>query len=153
MRRNDLYKRGRGYAVTCLTFGKSRKEEFHNHFFCHACDMLEDAIINNTTNRWKPSRQMKKYACTSGHCDGSNPTTLKNQYRPKITPQQSRRQIGEDDNKEQEQSYVCTEDDNNRSKKSSTTPRIGSPTKKQRRRQALKCCGDIALQEYGADGE
>lgn len=69
---------GRSYAITCLTLGKSRKEEFPDHFFCQACDMLEDVVLNNTANQWKSSRETKS---TGGHCDVSYlSTTLKNGY-------------------------------------------------------------------------
>ena len=46
MKRADgLYNRGRrSQPVTCLVFGKHRKEEFPDYFFCNGCDLLEDAI-------------------------------------------------------------------------------------------------------------
>ena len=67
--------------MTCLSFGKDRKEEFPDFFFCHGCDGLEDAALNSI-NKSKASREMKKYMCTGGDTDLSHPTTLRKQYRP-----------------------------------------------------------------------
>jgi hypothetical protein len=54
--------------------------EHPDFFFCHGCDLLEDAVESNIK---RASRKMKKYMCTCGHSEVSHPTTLKMQYRPK----------------------------------------------------------------------
>ena len=84
MKRHDLYKRCRSCSVTCLSFGKDRKEEYPDFFFCHGCDGLEDAVLNSMRNKSKASCKMKKYMCTGGHTPLSHPTTLKQQYQPNI---------------------------------------------------------------------
>jgi hypothetical protein len=71
MRQQDLYKRGRNYPVTCLTYGKNRKEDFKDYFFCHGCDLLESAVENQNK---RANRHQKKYMCTGGHSDLSQPT-------------------------------------------------------------------------------
>ena len=80
MRRHELYKRGRGCPITCLSFGKNRKAEYPDYLFFHGCDILEDAVENGAK---RANRQQKKYECTAGHSDLAHPTTLKRQYRPK----------------------------------------------------------------------
>jgi hypothetical protein len=80
MRRHELYKRGRGCPITCLSFGKNRKAEYPDYLFFHGCDILEDAVENGAK---RANRQEKKYECTAGHSDLAHPTTLKRQYRPK----------------------------------------------------------------------
>jgi hypothetical protein len=80
MRRQDLYKRGRNYPVTCLSYGKNRKEDFKDYFFCHGCDLLESAVENQSK---RANRNQKKYMCTGGHSDIIQPTTRKQlKYRP-----------------------------------------------------------------------
>jgi hypothetical protein len=83
MKRHDLYKRGRGCSTTCLSFGKDRKVEFPDYFFCHGCDLLEGAVENGAK---RANCQQKKYACTAGHSDSGHPTTLKKLYRPSVAP-------------------------------------------------------------------
>jgi hypothetical protein len=79
MKKHNLYKRGRSCPeVTCLTFSRDRKKEFRNHFFFHACDLLEDAIL--TAMKGPKLCGKKKYMCTAGHTDLVQPTTLKKQY-------------------------------------------------------------------------
>jgi hypothetical protein len=67
--------------VTCLSFGRDRRSQYPDFFFCHGCDQLEDAVL--VSNIKGACREMKKYMCTGGHTDVSHPTTLKKQYRPK----------------------------------------------------------------------
>ena len=63
-------------AVTCLAFGKDRKEKYPDYFFCHGCDSLEDVVWSG--NR-RANRNMAKYICTGGHeGDCNHPTTLEN---------------------------------------------------------------------------
>jgi hypothetical protein len=80
----DLYKspRTRNSGVTCLAFGENRKDLYPDYFFCHGCDMFEDAIRNGNK---RAKRTQSRYACTAGHefdGDSHNPTTLRKQYRP-----------------------------------------------------------------------
>jgi hypothetical protein len=82
MKRHDLNKRSRSCPVTSLSFGKDRKVEYPDFFFCHGCDQLEDAVLSNIKGA---CCEMKKYMCTGGHAgDVSHPTTLKKQYRPNL---------------------------------------------------------------------
>jgi hypothetical protein len=71
--------------VSCLSFGQNRKTEFPDYFFCHGCDLLEDAVNNGAK---RAHRHQKKYLCTGGHIDLSHPSTTKKEYRPiiKMTP-------------------------------------------------------------------
>ena len=86
MKKQDLYKRGRSCPeVTCLTFGRDRKKDFPNHFFCHACDLLEDAVLT-AMKLPKLCGMKKKYMCTASHTDLVQPTTLKKQYRANQAP-------------------------------------------------------------------
>ena len=79
MKRHDLYKRGRGCATTCLSFGKDRRVEFPDYFFCHGCDLLEDAVESGGK---RARREQQKYTCTAGHSAlVGHPTTLKKEYR------------------------------------------------------------------------
>ena len=66
MRPEELYTfpRTRNSAVTCLAFGKDRKENFPDYFFCHGCDLLEDAVWSGNT---RANRNQAKYVCTGGH--------------------------------------------------------------------------------------
>jgi hypothetical protein len=85
MQKHELYKQGRNCPeVTCLTFGKDWKKEFPLHFFCHGCDLLEDAVLSNMKS--PKLRTMKKYMCTAGHTDLCHPSTLKKQYRSNQMP-------------------------------------------------------------------
>jgi hypothetical protein len=159
MRRHDLYKRGRGSAATCLSFGANRKVDFPNCFFCNGCDLLEDMIINSTRKGIKANRQMKKYACTGGHDDISHPVTLKNEYRVRrsatSTPQSAERGRclvagGDEDaftstsSTIQESTATRTKKIDKRSKKSPTAS-MRSPRKKKRRRQRPKLVVGILL--------
>ena len=75
------FPRTRGAGVTCLSFGKDRKARYPDHFFCHGCDIFEDAILNG--NKRAKRTPNNKYACTGGHqADGGCPTTLRKAYRP-----------------------------------------------------------------------
>jgi hypothetical protein len=67
--------------VTCLSFGPQRKEMYPEHFFCHGCDLYEDAVAYGIRNR--ANRNQRKYRCTGAHNDSSHPTTLRNEYRPR----------------------------------------------------------------------
>jgi hypothetical protein len=63
-----------------LSFGAQRKATFPGYFFCHGCDLWEDAIMSG--NR-RANRKQKKYRCTGAHKDSSHPTTVRrNEYRP-----------------------------------------------------------------------
>ena len=79
-RHHGLYKRSRSCKTTCLSFGANRKEDYPDHFFCHGCDLVEDAVINSMKRC--PNRDTKRYRCTGGHTDLAHPTTLKKSYRP-----------------------------------------------------------------------
>ena len=58
MRRHDLYKPDWSCPVSCLSFGENRKTEYPDVFFCHGCDLLEDAVNNGAKRaHW----QQKKY--------------------------------------------------------------------------------------------
>ena len=81
MKRHDLYKRGRSCSISCLSFGENRKAEYPDCFFCHSCDLLEDAVRNGAK---RAHRQQKKYMCTAGHTNLSYPSTTKKQYRPNV---------------------------------------------------------------------
>lgn len=73
-------------AVTCLPFGAERKTRFPGYFFCHGCDLFEDAMMNGRKRR--ASRKQAKYQCTGcGHSweDSSHPTTFIHGYRPNLT--------------------------------------------------------------------
>jgi hypothetical protein len=54
-------------------------EEHPHYFFCHGCDLLEDAVVNKM-KRANPNWQMKKYLCTGGHLGIAHPTTLRSPY-------------------------------------------------------------------------
>lgn len=126
MRPHDLYKRGRDYPVTCLSFGKNRKEEYPDYFFCHGCDLLEDAVNNNMK---RANRQKKRYVCTGGHSNLAHPTTLQKPYREKNTKQVGKQ--GRDDFLFCNLSASpCTNDAKNEIKSPTA-----SPTKKKPRRQ------------------
>ena len=83
MRPEELYTfpRTRNSAVTCLAFGKDRKENFPDYFFCHGCDLLEDAVWSGNT---RANRNQAKYVCTGGH-EGNriHPTKQRQEYRPR----------------------------------------------------------------------
>jgi len=84
MRPDELYTipRTRSDApITCLVFGRDQKVDFPQYFFCHGCDLLEDAVWNGNT---RASRKQKRYICTGGHDNTSHPSTLKPQYRPSV---------------------------------------------------------------------
>ena len=68
-------------GVTCLAFGENRKARYPGYFFCHGCDLFEDAIRNGNK---RAKRTQSKYACTAGHevVDSGHPTTLHQPYRP-----------------------------------------------------------------------
>lgn len=83
MRPHELYKRSRSCEVTCLSFGANRKEEFPDHFFCHACDLLEDAVLSA---KRRCNRNQTKYRCKGGHTNLAQPTTLKKNYRASNAP-------------------------------------------------------------------
>ncbi len=74
MQRHDLYKRGRGFPLSCLSFGEHRKTEYPDFFFCHGCDLLEDAVRIGAK---RAHREQKKYWCTAGHTNLLHPTTKK----------------------------------------------------------------------------
>ena len=80
---DDLYKspRTRNSGVTCLAFGENRKARYPGYFFCHGCDLFEDAIRNGNK---RAKRTQSKYACTAGNeaVDSGHPTTLHQPYRP-----------------------------------------------------------------------
>ena len=58
MRRHDLYKPDWSCPVSCLSFGENWKTEYPDVFFCHGCDLLEDAVNNGAKRaHW----QQKKY--------------------------------------------------------------------------------------------
>lgn len=80
MQRHQLYRCSRSTEITCLTFGANRKEDFPDHFFCHGCDLVEDAVMTSMNRH--PNRNSKRYRCTGGHTDLTKPTTLKKLYRP-----------------------------------------------------------------------
>lgn len=83
MQQHELYKRSRSSDITCLWFGANRKDDFPEHFFCHGCDLLEDAVLNCTSRRRRPSRESnKRFKCTGGHTNLAQPTSLKRMYRP-----------------------------------------------------------------------
>jgi hypothetical protein len=67
--------------VTCLSFGAERKAMYPGYFFCHGCDLWEDAIMSGNG---RANRKQKKYRCTGDHTDSSHPTTVKSGYRPNI---------------------------------------------------------------------
>jgi hypothetical protein len=122
MKKQDLYKRGRSCPeVTCLTFGKDRKKEFPQHFFCHGCDLLEDAVLCNMKN--PKLRSMKKYMCTAGHTDLCHPTTFKKQYRANQVP------------KDAPATTAVAKDDDTDQNRSSPTK---SPWKKKRRQMSQR---------------
>ena len=75
----DLYKRTRSSTITCLSFGPNRTAEFPDYFFCHECDLWEEAV---TMQNKRARRNQKTYMCTGGHVDPTRPTTLKVGYRP-----------------------------------------------------------------------
>ena len=154
MKRHDLYKRSRSCAVTCLSFGQNRKSEFPEHFFCHGCDLLEDAVLSNATEKRLPHRGMKKYACTGGHADVLHPTTLKSQYRERATnrtpPHRSAEIIGDADEQGltslTSSCFTSARSRKTSDKRSKTSPMsTKSPTKKKQRRRAT-ICADIALE-------
>jgi hypothetical protein len=60
-------------------FGRDRKVDFPQYFFCHGCDLLEDAVWNGNT---RASRKQNRYLCTGGHDNAAHPSTLKPQYCP-----------------------------------------------------------------------
>lgn len=82
MQQHELYKRSRSCAITCLWFGANRKDDFPEHFFCHGCDLLEDAVLNSTRRRRQCRESNKRFKCTGGHTDLAKPTSLKRMYRP-----------------------------------------------------------------------
>ncbi|KAI2503700.1 hypothetical protein MHU86_10760 [Fragilaria crotonensis] len=81
MQRHDLYKRGRGFPLSCLSFGEHRKTEYPDFFFCHGCDLLEDAVRIGAK---RAHREQKKYWCTAGHTNLLHPTRKKKPYRPNL---------------------------------------------------------------------
>lgn len=93
MRPDELYKTRRSSrtnsAVTCLSFGPDRKTIYAGYFFCHGCDLFEDAILNGNK---RASQDQRKYRCTGGHGsgDGSHPTTLIHEYRYRSSSQKER---------------------------------------------------------------
>lgn len=82
MRPEDLYKfpRTRSSAVTCLSYGKDRKTKFPGYFFCHGCDLLEDAILNGNK---RANREQLRYACTGGSVHPYRPNNNKDSA-PKV---------------------------------------------------------------------
>ena len=82
MRPDELYTIPRTWSdapITCLVFGQDRKVDFPQYFFCHGCDLLEDAVWNGNTHA---SQKQKRYLCTGGHDNAAHPSTLKPQYCP-----------------------------------------------------------------------
>ena len=79
MRLNELYRPARQSDVTCLSFGRDRKTLYPAYFFCHGCDLLEDAVLNQNK---RANRKQKLHQCTGGHDNFSHPTTLLPEYRP-----------------------------------------------------------------------
>ncbi len=78
---DDLYKspRTRNSVVTCLAFGENRKTRYPEYFFCHACDLFEDAVRNGNK---RAKRTQPKYVCTGGHkVDSGRPTALRGDFR------------------------------------------------------------------------
>lgn len=140
MRRDDLYKRTRSCPVTCLSFGKNRKEDFPEYFFCHGCDLLENAVENNIK---RANRNQKKYMCTGGHVDMTHPTTLKSQYRP-------------NNNRPKKDSSGCASaflaNDNDDEIKESKSP-SKSPVKKKTRRPSVMFSTIDAVTDKNEDGE
>jgi hypothetical protein len=57
-----------------------RKAVWPEYFFCHSCDLFEDAIMIG--NRRANCKQIK-YRCTAAHDNASHPTTVRSGYRPK----------------------------------------------------------------------
>ncbi|KAI2505579.1 hypothetical protein MHU86_8821 [Fragilaria crotonensis] len=80
MHQNELYESAQtGQSdVTCLSFGPQRKAMYPAYFFCHGCDLFEDAILIGNK---RANRVQRRYRCTGGHDDWSHPTTLMQEYR------------------------------------------------------------------------
>ena len=52
MRPEELYMIPQTWSdapITSLVFGHDRKDDFPEYFFCHGCDLLEDAVLNGNT--------------------------------------------------------------------------------------------------------
>ena len=56
-----LYKSSRtsNSVVACLAFGENRKTQYPEHFFCHACDLFEDAVRNGN----KGAKRTQTHVC------------------------------------------------------------------------------------------
>ena len=69
----------RNTAVTCLSFGKSRRVLYPRHFFCQRCDLWEQdrALVRKSANRCS-----KVYRCEASHTSCLFPTHLKEVYIP-----------------------------------------------------------------------
>jgi hypothetical protein len=82
MKPEDLYKqhRMRSDPITCLLFGPNRKVDFPGYFFCHGCDLLEDAVLNGSK---RASLRQKRYMCTGGHVNLLHPATVIAGYCPR----------------------------------------------------------------------
>jgi hypothetical protein len=77
---DDLYKSPRTRSsITRLSFGRNRKAEFPDYFFCHGCGLWEDAVL---THNKCANRKQKMYMCNGGHVDPTHPTTFNKDYRP-----------------------------------------------------------------------
>ena len=141
MRPEDLYKapRTRNSAVTCLAFGPNRKEKFPCYFFCHGCDLFEDAILCGNK---RAHRKRRHYTCTGGHeGDRTHPTTLRHMYRPNNNKDLSTPRVNVDsssssDDDDTRAERRCTSNKMPRrpcAEESTTTPRApdteSSPTK------------------------
>ena len=148
-----LYKfprtRGSG-AVTCLAFGKDRKERYPGYFFCNACDLFENAILHG--NKRAKRTQQNKYACTGGHTDRDHPTRLlQTTYRG---PNRAAGGYNSEDDSSRE---VLTKNKRGAAMKTScssqeakTPPPSESPVKKRIRRTSARCStikkGDVLLE-------
>ena len=90
-------------AVTCLSFGAQRKVMYPGYFFCHGCDLWEDAITHRNK---RANRNQKRYRCTGGHNDPDHPTTALKEYCPLIDSEGK----NEPTNKQEAWSLISTND-------------------------------------------
>ena len=64
-------------APTCSDFGENRIGIWPGFFFCHPCEMYDDAIrLGNK----RCKRSQKKYRCTAGHDNFDSPSTKINKW-------------------------------------------------------------------------
>ena len=119
MRPEELYTfpRTRNSAVTCLAFGKDRKENFPDYFFCHGCDLLEDAVWSGNT---QANRNQAKYVCTGGH-EGNriHPTKQRQEYRPRCKNKNPWVKVDEED---EDHTSSDAPDDTEQQQSSPTSP-------------------------------